>query len=101
MHHHIPSVAIFQKQKGKQTEMTDALSGDRSQERDYITREREEEEEDQRERTSYIDYLYITSLLCNPVLRKTGGGTKLVITQLNAGIIEKFITSSPRPYLLR
>ena len=81
--------------------MTDALSGDRSQERDYITREREEEEEDQRERTSYIDYLYVTSLLCNPVLRRTGGGgTKLVITQLNAGIIEKFIASSPRPYLL-
>ena len=100
MHYHIPSVIIFQKWKGKQTEMTDAPSGDRSRERDYITREREEEE-DQRERTSYIDYLYITSLLCNPVLRKTGGGTKLVITQLNAGIIEKFITSSPRPYLLR
>ena len=80
--------------------MTDAPSGDRSQERDYITREREEEE-DQRERTSYIDYLYVTSLLCNPVLRRTGGrGTRLVITQLNAGIIEKFIASSPRPYLL-
>ena len=40
---------------------------------DYITREREEEEEDQRERTSYIDYLYTTSLLCNPVERRTGG----------------------------
>ena len=53
--------------------MTDALSGDRSRERDYITREREEEE-DQRERTSYIDYLYFTSLLCNLVLRK--GGTR-------------------------
>ena len=51
-------------------------------------------------RTSYIDYLYATSLLCNPVLRRTGGGTKLVITQLNAGIIEKFIASSPGPYLL-
>ena len=81
--------------------MTDAPSGDRSKEREYITREREEEEEDQRERTSYIDYLYVTSLLCNPVLRRTGGGgTKLVITQLNAGIIEKFIASSPRLYLL-
>ena len=55
MHYHIPSVIIFQKWKGKQTEMTDAPSGDRSRERDYITREREEEE-DQRERTSYIDY---------------------------------------------
>ena len=53
----------------------------------YNQREREEEE-DRRERTSYIDYLYVTSLLCNPVLRRTGG-TKLVITQLNAGIIEK------------
>ena len=102
MHHHLPLVVIFQKRKDKQTETTDAPSGDGSRERDYIARERErEEEEDQRERTSYIDYLYITSLLCNPVLRKTGGGTKLVITQLNAGIIEKFITSSPRPYLLR
>ena len=84
--------------KGKQTEMIDAPSGDRSRERDYIIREREEEE-NQSERTSYIDYLYISSLLCNPVLRRTGG-TKLVITQLNAGIIEKFIASSPRPYLL-
>ena len=101
VHYHISSVVIFQKRKGKQTEMTDAPSGDRSQERDYITREREEEEEDQRERTSYIDYLYVTSLLCNPVPKEDGGGgTKLVITQLNAGIIEKFIASSPRPYLL-
>ena len=56
-------------------------------ERDYITREREEEE-NRGERTSYIDYLYNLSFLCNPVLRRTGG-TKLVITQLNAGIIEK------------
>ena len=80
--------------------MTDAPRRCKSRERDYITREREEEG-DQRERTSYIDYLYVTSLLCNPVLRRTGGrGTKLVITQLNAGIIEKFIASSPRPYLL-
>ena len=71
MHYHIPSVVIFQKRKGKQTEMTDALSGDRSRERDYITREKEEEE-DQRERTSYIDYLYVTSLLYNPVLRRPG-----------------------------
>ncbi len=47
-----------------------------------------EEEEDQGERTSYIDYLYISSSLCNPVLRRTGS-TKLVVTQLNAGIIEK------------
>ena len=47
-----------------------------------------EEEENWRERTSYIDHLYISSLLCNPVLRRTGG-IKLVITQLNAGIIEK------------
>ena len=53
--------------------MTDAPSGDRSQERDFITREREEEE-DQRERTSYIDYLYVTSLLCNLVLRRMGRG---------------------------
>ena len=51
--------------------MTDAPSGDRSQKRDYITRE-SEEEEDQRERTSYIDYLYVISLLCYPVLRRTG-----------------------------
>ena len=102
VHYHIPSVVNFQKQKGKQTEMTDAPRKCRSRERDYITREREEEEEDRRERTSYIDYLYVTSLLCNPVLRRTGrGGTKLVITQLNAGIIEKFTASSPRPYLLR
>ena len=57
-------------------------------EKGYITRERKKEEKDQRERTSYMDYLYITSLLCNPVLRRTGG-TKIVITQLNAGIIEK------------
>ena len=53
-----------------------------------IYNQREKEEENRRERTSYIDYLYVTSLLCNPVLRRTGG-TKLVITQLNAGIIEK------------
>ena len=71
VHYHISSVVLFQKRKGKQTEMTDAPSGDRSRERDYITREREEEE-DRRERTSYIDYLYVTSLLCNPVLRRTG-----------------------------
>ena len=47
--------------------MTDAPSRDARdiQERDYITRERGEEEEDQRERTSYIDYLYVTSLLCD------------------------------------
>ncbi len=64
-----------------------------------IYNQREKEEENRRERTSYIDYLYVTSLLCNPVLRRTGG-TKLVITQLNAGIIEKFIASSPGPYLL-
>ena len=50
----------------------------------YINRK---EEEDRREGTSYIDYLYITSLLGKSVLRRTGG-TKLVITQLNAGIIE-------------
>ena len=53
-----------------------------------IYNQREKEEENRRERTSYIDYLYISSLLCNPVLRRTGG-IKLVITQLNAGIIEK------------
>ena len=41
VHYHIPSVVIFQKRKGKQTGMTDAPSGDRSRERDYITRERE------------------------------------------------------------
>ena len=34
VHYHIPSVVIFQKWKGKQTEMTDAPSGDRSRERD-------------------------------------------------------------------
>ena len=51
----------------------------------YNQREREEEE-NRRERTSYIDYLYISSSLCNPVLRRTGS-TKLVVTQLNAGII--------------
>ena len=100
MHYHISSVVIFQKRKGKQTKIADAPGKCRSRERDYITREREEEEEDQRERTSYIDYLYVTSLLCNPVLRRGRRGTKLVITQLNAGIIEKFIASSPRPYLL-
>ena len=73
MHYHISSVVIFQKRKGKQPKMTDAQSGDRSRERDYITREsEEEEEEDQRERTSYIDYLYVTSLLYNPVLRRPG-----------------------------
>ena len=55
VHYHISSVVIFQKRKGKQTEMTEAPVKCRSQERDYITREREEEE-DQRERTSYIDY---------------------------------------------
>ena len=66
----------------------------------YNQREREEEE-NWRERTSYIDYLYISSLLCNPVLRRTGRGTKLVITQSKPGTIEKFITSSPKPYLLR
>ena len=82
----------------KQTEMTDASSRDRSQKGNYITRE-SEEEEDQRERTSYIDYLYVISLLCNHILRRPEG-TKLVITQLNAGIIGKFIASSPRPYLL-
>ena len=71
VHYHISSVVISRKLKEKQTEMTDAPSGDRSRERDYITREREEEEEDQRERTPYIDYLYVTSLLCNPVLRRT------------------------------
>ena len=53
----------------------------------YNQREREEEE-NRRERTSYIDYLYISSLLCNPVLRRTGG-IKLVITQSKAGIIGK------------
>ena len=36
-----------------------------------------EREENQRERTSYIDYLYVTSLLCNPVLRRTGGDEAL------------------------
>ena len=71
VHYRIPSVVIFQKRKDKQTETTDAPSGDRSRERDYIAREREKEEEDQRERTSYIDYLYVTSLLCNLVLRRT------------------------------
>ena len=30
VHYHIPSAVIFQKRKGKQTEMTDAPSGDRS-----------------------------------------------------------------------
>ena len=54
-----------------------------------IYNQREKEEENRRERTSYIDYLYISSSLCNPVLRRTGG-TKLVITQSTAGIIEKF-----------
>ena len=53
-----------------------------------IYNQREREEENQRERISYIDYLYITSLVCNPVLRRTGG-TKLVTTQSIAGIIEK------------
>ena len=56
--------------------------------RKEIYNQREREEEDQGERTSYIDYLYITSLLCNPVLRRTGG-TKLVTTRSKAGIIEK------------
>ena len=45
-----------------------------------IYNQRKGEEENQRDRTSYIDYLYVTSLLCNPVLRRTGG-TKSVITQ--------------------
>ena len=59
------------------------------------------EDENRRERTSYIDYLYVTSLLCDSVLRRTrGGGTKLVITQLKAGTIEKLKPSSPKPYLL-
>ena len=40
-------------------------------ERDYITREREEEE-NRGERTSYIDHLYISSLLYNYALRRTG-----------------------------
>ena len=53
-----------------------------------IYNQREREEENRRERTSCTDYLYNLSSLCNPVLRRTGG-TKLVITQLNAGIIEK------------
>ena len=73
VHYHISSVVIFQKRKGKQTEMTDAPSGDRSRKRGIYNQREKEEEEDQRERTSYIDYLYVTSLLCNPVLRRTGG----------------------------
>ena len=38
-----------------------------------IYNQREKEEEDRREITSYIDYLYVSSFLCNPVLRRTGG----------------------------
>ena len=45
VHYHISSVVIFQKRKGKQTEMTDAPSGDRAQEKEYITSKREKEEE--------------------------------------------------------
>ena len=67
--------------------MTGVPSGDRSRKKGLYN-QREKEEENQREGTSYIDYLYILSLLYNPVLRRTGS-TKLVITQLNAGIIEK------------
>ena len=37
-----------------------------------IYNQREEEEKDWRGITSYIIYLYIISLLCNPVLRRTG-----------------------------
>ena len=69
----------------KQTKMADA-----SEQRQISKKQmymRREEEEDRREITSYIDYLYISSLLCNSVLRRTGG-TKLVITQSKAGIIE-------------
>ena len=81
--------------------MVDAPSGDRSQKRDYITRESEEEEEDQRERKNILHRLsvcHIFIMLWGP--KEDGGGTKLVITQLKAGIIEKFIASSPKPYLL-
>ena len=78
MHYHVPSVVIFPNgKKTKQPKMVDAPSGDRSQERDCITREREEEE-DQKERTSYIDYLYVTSLLCYEVLRRTGEALSLL-----------------------
>ena len=60
----------------------------------YLVREGKEER-DWREITSYIDYLYVTSLLCNPVLRRMGS-TKLVTTLSKAGIIEKFIFFSPK-----
>ena len=43
-----------------------------------IYNQREKEEENWKERTSYIDYLYVTSLLCNPVLRRTGGALSLL-----------------------
>ena len=52
-----------------------------------IYNHREGGEENRGEGTSYIDYLYISSLLCNPVLR--GEGIRLVTTQSTAGIIEK------------
>ena len=43
-------------------------AGDKSREGDYITKRGKKKRI--RERTSYIDYLYVTSLLCNPVLRR-------------------------------
>ena len=71
VHYHIPSVIIFSNGKEEQTKMADASEQTQISEKRYITREREEEE-NQRDRTSYIIYLSITSFLCNPVLRRTG-----------------------------
>ena len=70
-HYHIPSVVIFSSGKtNKHTKMVGELEQRQISEiQTYIKRQKRE---DQRERTSYIDYLYFTSLLCNLVLRKGG-----------------------------
>ena len=68
MHYLIPPVIIFSNGKTiKQIKMTDEPEQRQISEYGYIIRE-SEEEGDQRERTSYIDYLYVTPLLCNSVL---------------------------------
>ena len=59
-----PLLPSSKTEKGKKTEMTDVPGGDKSRKRNYTTRDRK--------RTSYTDYLYVTSLLCNPVLKRTG-----------------------------
>ena len=87
VHYHISSLLSSSKTERGTNRVDRCTERRQISEKRYITSERKEEE-NRRERTSYIDYLYISSLLCNPVLRRTGG-TKLVTIQSTAGIIEK------------